>query len=426
MGVDRGRIGRPATLCYLTGFKGTYIVASTTYDIITVGGGLGGSALAKAMAERGAGVLVLEAETRFRDRVRGESMMPWGVAEAREIGVYDAIMAAGGHHLPWWDNYQGPQRTAHRDLTKTAATGLPAVSFYHPEMQEALIQAAADAGAEVHRGARVLDLKTDGSVIVVAELDGREVEVGARLVVGADGRNSVVRRTAGFEVRRDPDQNLVAGVLYDNIPAPDDASHFWLEPSLGRTVLLFPQGHGRVRAYLCYPTKGEHRFSGHGDLPKFVEDSVRVGALAEYYTKGVPVGPLATFDGAATWVQHPYRDGVALIGDAAYASDPTWGQGLSLTLRDARVLRDQLLGCENWDDAGNGYAAEHDRYAQVAHTMESWITQMLLDMGPEADARRTRALPLWRQDRTRHPDVFFSGPDQVLDGAARRRFFGEE
>ena len=401
-------------------------MASTTYDIITVGGGLGGSALAKAMAERGARVLVLEAETSFRDRVRGESMLPWGVTEARDIGVYDAIMGAGGHHLPWWDNYQGPRRTGHRDLIKTAATGLPSLSFYHPEMQEALIQAAADSGAEVSRGARVSGVTADGDVIVIAELDGRQIEVGARLVVGADGRNSMVRRTAGFDVHRDPDQNLVAGVLYDNMSAPDDASHSWWDASLGRTVLLFPQGHGRVRVYLSYPTKGEHRFSGHGDLPRFVEDSVRVGALAEYYEEAEAVGPLATFDGAATWVERPYRNGVALIGDAAYASDPTWGQGLSLTLRDARVLRDQLIGCEDWDDAGYGYAAEHDRYVQVTHTMESWMTQMLLDMGPEADARRARALPLWREDRTRHPDVFFSGPDQVLDEAARRRFFGEE
>jgi flavin-dependent dehydrogenase len=52
---------------------------SKTYDIVTVGGGLGGSALAKAMAEHGARVLVLESETQFRDRVRGESMLPWGL-----------------------------------------------------------------------------------------------------------------------------------------------------------------------------------------------------------------------------------------------------------------------------------------------------------------------------------------------------------
>lgn len=56
-------------------------MASNTYDIITVGGGLGGSALAKAMAEHGARVLVVERETQFKDRIRGENFAPWGVAE---------------------------------------------------------------------------------------------------------------------------------------------------------------------------------------------------------------------------------------------------------------------------------------------------------------------------------------------------------
>jgi flavin-dependent dehydrogenase len=51
------------------------------YDVIVVGGGLAGVALAKVLAEHGAQVLVLERETHFRDRVRGESTHPWGVAE---------------------------------------------------------------------------------------------------------------------------------------------------------------------------------------------------------------------------------------------------------------------------------------------------------------------------------------------------------
>ena len=58
-------------------------MASETYDIITVVGGLGGSAFALAMAEHGARVLVLEREQHFRDRVRGEGMHAWGVPEAR-------------------------------------------------------------------------------------------------------------------------------------------------------------------------------------------------------------------------------------------------------------------------------------------------------------------------------------------------------
>ena len=52
------------------------------WDLIVVGGGLAGASLARAMAAAGARVLVFERERRFRDRVRGEGMHPWGVAEA--------------------------------------------------------------------------------------------------------------------------------------------------------------------------------------------------------------------------------------------------------------------------------------------------------------------------------------------------------
>ena len=55
------------------------------YDVITVGGGLAGAALAKRLAENGMRVLVLEREVAFRDRVRGEQMHCWGVAEARTL-----------------------------------------------------------------------------------------------------------------------------------------------------------------------------------------------------------------------------------------------------------------------------------------------------------------------------------------------------
>src|SRR5260370_3530088 len=61
------------------------------YDIVTVGGCLGGSALAMAMAQHGARVLVLEQEKRFRDRVRGEGILPWGVEEMRRLGIYELL-----------------------------------------------------------------------------------------------------------------------------------------------------------------------------------------------------------------------------------------------------------------------------------------------------------------------------------------------
>jgi 2-polyprenyl-6-methoxyphenol hydroxylase-like FAD-dependent oxidoreductase len=111
-------------------------LANGIYDIITVGGGLGGSALAKAMAESGARVLVVERERQFKDRVRGEAMHPWGVAEARALGVYDLLHEACGHEVPWRDTYLGPERSIHRNLSTTTPQRAAEFTFYHPTMQQ--------------------------------------------------------------------------------------------------------------------------------------------------------------------------------------------------------------------------------------------------------------------------------------------------
>jgi 2-polyprenyl-6-methoxyphenol hydroxylase-like FAD-dependent oxidoreductase len=126
------------------------------------------------------------------------------------------------------------------------------------------------------------------------------------------------------------------------------------------------------------------------------------------------------------WVDHPYREGLALLGDAAGASDPTWGQGLSMTARDVRVLSDYLLGSEDWDAAGHAYARERDSYFKACMTVEDWQFDFFFEQGAEADARRARAFPLIMQEPDRFPDHGVSGPDLPYDDRVRRRFFGEE
>jgi len=401
-------------------------MASDTYDIITVGGGLGGSALAKAMAEHGARVLVLERERQFKDRVRGEQMHPWGVVEARELGIYDVLRDTCGHELPWLDIYLGPEQIAHRNITATTSQQLPELAFYHPMMQEVLLSAAANAGAEVHRGATVREVRPGAVPAVVVEQDGQSEEVQARLVVGADGRASLVRKWAGFAVRQDPPLLQMAGVLLDEMSIPPDTSYANLNPSLGQAVFLFPQGNGRVRAYFTYQQAATYRLQGTADLARFIAESVQTGAPPEFYAGVRASGPLATFDAADTWVAHPYRAGVVLIGDAAASNDPSFGEGLSLTVRDVRVLRDQLLANTDWDVAGHAYAEAHDRHYGVIHTVTNWWEALFYETGLEAQARRARVLPLLAQDGTRMPDHLVSGPDLPLDETIRRRFFGEE
>jgi menaquinone-9 beta-reductase len=402
-------------------------VANSTYDIVTVGGGLGGSALAKAMAEHGARVLVLEREMQFKDRIRGEVMVSWGVAETQKLGIYQLLQETCAHELRWWNLYLGGVQTLQRDLLSTTPQQLAYLAFYHPAMQEVMLQAAADAGAEVRRGAVVREVKPGKSPSVIVEENGRVEEVQARLVVGADGRTSHMRKWGGFTVHQDPERLLIAGLLFEEMTKPpEDANTIVLNPTIGQTAYLFPQGHGRVRAYIVYHKAVLRRLQGAGDIPRFIEESVKAGAAPEWYAGARPVDPLATLEGAETWVPHPYKDGVVLIGDAASSSDPTWGQGLSLTLRDVRVLRDQLLTQQDWEAAGHAYAQEHDRYYGVIHLADNWWTELFLAVGPEAEARRAKALPLIAQDSTRAPDHIVSGPELPADETVRRRFFGEE
>jgi 2-polyprenyl-6-methoxyphenol hydroxylase-like FAD-dependent oxidoreductase len=402
-------------------------MAQGTYDLITVGGGLGGSTLAKGMAERGARVLVLERERQFRDRVRGEVMVSWGVAEARALGIYHLLLGTCGRELPWFALSVGPEPGAPRDLLATTPQHAPYLSFSHPAMQEVLLQAAADAGAEVRRGAHVRQVQPGTVPRVEVEQDGYVEEVRARLVVGADGRASIVRKWADFSVRHDPERLQISGVLFEEMPTPrDDTGYYLINPGLGQSVPLFPLGQGRVRAYLVHTKAISPRLHGAAHLPRFVEESVKTYAPAQWYRGARAVGPLATFDGAEVWVDHPYQHGVVLIGDAAATSDPTWGQGLSLTVRDVRVLRDHLLAHDDWDAAGHAYAAEHDRYYRVIHTVDNWLTDVFLAIGPDAESRRAKALPLIAQDATRVPDHYTSGPELPFDDSISQRFFGEE
>jgi 2-polyprenyl-6-methoxyphenol hydroxylase-like FAD-dependent oxidoreductase len=288
-------------------------------------------------------------------------------------------------------------------------------------MQEALIEAAHAAGAEVRRGARVSGV-TRGRPARV-ELDDEVLT--ARLVVGADGRNSMVRRWAEFDVRHEGERHLFSGVLFDGVAAPDDTSAIFFTPR-GRMALLFPQGGGRGRAYVGYHRAASPPAAAHYDVHRFVEESVDAGMPPDWYARAEPRGPLAMFDATDSWVPHPYRDGVALIGDAAATSDPTWGQGMSLTLRDVQTLTERLAAADDWDAAAHAYAVEHDRYYEVVRRVDGWYSDLFMAVDSDAEAVRLRALPLFIEQPERMIDVAHSGPEAPAGEAERRRFFGEE
>src|SRR5262249_23938984 len=158
------------------------------------------------------------------------------------------------------------------------------------------------------RGASVRDVKPGGVPTIVVEQGGRVEEIRARLIVGADGRGSVVRKWAGFPVHQDPERLVISGVLFEEMFTPrEGTTYFVVRPDSGQGFPLCPQGGGRVRAYLVQIKATGVRLQGAADLPRFIEESNRSGAPAEWYAGAKAGGPLATFDGADTWVEHPYK-----------------------------------------------------------------------------------------------------------------------
>jgi len=395
---------------------------SLQYDLITIGGGLGASSLAIGMARHGARVLVLEKEKQFRDRVRGESLVPWGVAEAHKLGLSDVLLRNCAVEVPWVEMGWGP-----RNLTETTTQKMPSWAYCHPEMQSALLAEAENAGASIRREAIVEGLEfEEGARVVVARSGSGTERIASRLVVAADGRGSPVRRWAGFPSQKRALPFHFAGVLLNGVSGRDDMLTFLFNSDLGAVVGIVPQSKERCRAYLGYSTSRQLNLNGSDKLPAFLEESKNVSPIAaEAYAHVEAIGPLASFETGESWVQHPYREGVALLGDAAGTSDPSFGQGMATTLRDARVLRDALLRNSDWDKAGTEYAHEHDLYFQNVLNVSGWLRTLFQEPGPEAQAIRQRAMPKIAEDPTRIPDHLFSGPDAPADDHVRARMFGE-
>lgn len=397
------------------------------YDLVTVGGGIGGATLAKVMAAAGHRVLVLERDTEFRDRVRGEVLVPWGCAEADRLGIYEPLRTSCGHEVRYWATAVGGVEMLRRDLVATLPGGYPVLTFYHPEMQECLLGEARRAGAEALRGAIAKRVTLGDAPRVELEHEGTERTVSARLVVGADGRSSAVRKWAGFAAKRGEQRRWFAGVLMDGLAAAEDTMYARFAPERGMMSWIFPQGGGRVRTYVGFPFVSDYaRLQGERDVARFIDTSVELGVPRESYAQAAPAGPLATFDATDVWVETPYRDGVVLIGDAAATSDPTWGQGMSLALHDVRLLSEALLATDDWDAAARAYCEQHDRDTATIRAADTWYTDVFLDIAPGADERRARALPRILQEPSRIPEAPLAGPHVGADDRVRARFFGED
>jgi len=319
-----------------------------SFEVAIVGGGVAGAALGGALAGAGKRVLILERSERFEDIVRGEWLAPWGVAEAQTLGLYDLMRAAGAHHLAQhygFDETRAPSVAYAAPLPLDAfRPGVPGpLCIGHPHFCQTLLDHAARQGAVVLRGV------TDTRVTSGSPPDLRYAHAGvqhsaaAQLVVGADARASSMRRQLGIALHEAPAHHLFAGLLVEEAHAWPAS---WQATATEGDVyfLAFPQGAGRVRLYAAYARAQSGRFAGADGAQRFLESCVlRCLPETEAFRAAKPAGPCRSYANQDTWSDAPYAPGVVLIGDAAGYNDPIAGQGLSIALRDVRIVRDLLL-----------------------------------------------------------------------------------
>jgi menaquinone-9 beta-reductase len=390
----------------------------TAADVAIVGGGIAGASLAHALASEGLGVTVLESTIEYQDRARGETINPWGVNEARILGVEPVLLGAGGHVSPALREYVEGYGEPTEISIATMVPGIPgALNLRYTDACKALIDSAARAGARVVHGAREVRIVAGPPVSVVFNAKGVH-EVTAALVVGADGRASAVRRQAGITLVRQPPLNYAAGLLVeglDDVPNQHD-----LVVSANEVLfVMLRQTLGRARIYLFGGLSGRHRFSGRDAAQRFLAAcNLSFFPWGRSVAAGTAAGPCVTYLGDDAWTHAPYAPGVVLVGDAAGHNNPIIGQGLSIALRDVRIVRDLVLAGARGPSGFLSYGEERSRRMERLRLVADVISVARAEDADNRSARRTYFQEILEEKDSEVSRLLrgvFAGPETIPD-----------
>jgi 2-polyprenyl-6-methoxyphenol hydroxylase-like FAD-dependent oxidoreductase len=198
-----------------------------------------------------------------------------------------------------------------------------------------LVRAAGDAGAVVHDRTPVTDLLRRGNRVVgvlATTPDGRSVDIDAALVVGADGIASTVARRAGATPSRVGAHASVTTYGYWS-DLPTDGYEWNYRPDACSGA--FPTDHGQV----CVRISTSSTRIGSSGVA-LIRHVVAEGApeLSERLDRASPPGRTQTWPGRRGYVRRSHGPGWALVGDAAWFTDPIGAHGTTAALRDAELL----------------------------------------------------------------------------------------
>jgi flavin-dependent dehydrogenase len=340
-------------------------------DLAIAGAGPVGLATAILAAERGLSSIVLETRTPPLDKACGEGLMPKGVAMLRRLGV-DLPPGSGRA-------FAGIRYVDGDTVAEGRFAGGEGLGLRRTVLSEALLARTRDVSAELRFGTRVLRWRTSWDGDVRIETSGGVVT--ARLLVGADGLRSRVRRAAGLEARWRLGRSRF-GVR----------RHFRVAPWSRFVEVHWADG---IEAYVTPVADDEVGVAllWHGESAPFEALLSRVPTLA---SRLHGVSPSSAPRGAGPFRQRVSgrtAHGVALVGDAAGYLDPLTGEGVTLGFRCAEALVDVV--------AREADLAEYERAYRRLSASYYRMTRLLLAVAALPPLRRRVVAML-----ARHPDLF--------------------
>jgi 2-polyprenyl-6-methoxyphenol hydroxylase-like FAD-dependent oxidoreductase len=314
---------------------------------LVVGAGPAGTATALLLARYGVDVKLVERERSFERVFRGEGLMPLGIDALLEMGLGGVLKVVPSRRVDSWDIWIDGEEVLviPEPVEKLGERAMRVVS--QPALLERVVEEASRYPAfSFERGARVRALlhNRDGRVVGAAlETDEGTEEARANLVIGCDGRGSLVRKRAGLVLELLPEQ---FDVLWFKLPAPErlreGCSIMIAVAAKEHPALCYTSWDGRLQYGLVMPKGGlkeirEEDWIGQAvrSVPAWLAEHV----VAHRDEIEGPTRLNVLVGRAPRWT----APGVLLLGDAAHPMSPVRAQGINLALRDAIVAANHLV-----------------------------------------------------------------------------------
>lgn len=310
-------------------------------QIIIVGAGPTGAALALLLVKRGINVTLIEAAKDFNRIFRGEGLMPSGLDALTQMGLSKVLEEIPTRQLNGWEFIIEGQQLFRVDEPMGAPRPCTLVS--QPPLLKALIsEAETHDGFEFIQGVAVKDLFwSHERVAGVILSDGRQLT--ADLVIGADGRNSILRERAGLKLVRQP-KNI--DILWFKLAA----SPQFADDNVFRTIVnksrIFSIFHGAEsgKLHLAYVISANEKTDYKQANWAEIFASLSPSWLAEHFRNHAdsiesPIKLSVVVGCCPQW----HSPGILLLGDAAHPMSPVRAQGINVALRDVIVAANHLV-----------------------------------------------------------------------------------